>query len=125
MNIRKQSAVVIFLTSWISKAEKFSIPNLNYAIWVLSCISKQIERKMIVWTFALSFIPLQLLVLKSLFISNSMELLYVTICNCNLQVCYCTCNLSWISLVLQFNKRIRLSHNHPSVRSTHQPKPCG
>ncbi len=64
MNIRKQSAVVISLTSWISKAEKFSIPNLNYAIWVLSFISKQIERKMIVWTFALSFIPLQLLVLK-------------------------------------------------------------
>jgi hypothetical protein len=43
-NIRKQSAVVIFLTSWISRAEKFSIPNPNYAIWVLSFISKQILR---------------------------------------------------------------------------------
>jgi hypothetical protein len=60
IDIRKQSAVVIFLTSWISKAEKFSIPNPNYGIWVLSFISKQIERKMIVWTFALSFNPSQL-----------------------------------------------------------------
>jgi hypothetical protein len=63
INIRKQSAVVIFLTSWISKAEKFSIPNPT-TIWVLSFTSKQIERKMIVSTFALSFNPLQLLVLK-------------------------------------------------------------
>lgn len=80
------------------------------------------ERKMIVWTFALSFNPLQLIVLQVFSFPTLWNCFKVTICNCNLQVCYCTCNLSWISLVLQLNKRTGLSHNHPSVRSTHQPK---